>query len=367
MMDMRAGFAKAVEFLESRTERAELAKRRQAAVFKGELPDKWPAVASSGLTPEQEAWLPNPNLEEAFHDSDMMLAQQLRGALAAANANSDAVPSLRANVGVGNLLSLFGLDQDVFPDKMPWPRQHLTKARISKLTPDDMLARGDFALGLQHMARFKEVCGASVPVYCLDTQGPFDLAHLMLGDELFLEVYDDPPFVHHLLELCMAMCQRATDLCKELAGEPRTQSYHSCALYAENIGIRICEDTTAIVGPDVMEQFAMPYTARLAKLHGNAWVHYCGRNDALTSRLCAIPEVRAVNFGHVPGHEHDHIFEADMELIRGSGKVYFGNWPRRKDESDQAYLRRLHLWAVRGCLIPWIDGDIETLDFWYGL
>ena len=90
-----------------------------------------------------------------------------------------------------------------------------------------------------------------------------------------------------------------------------------------------------------------------------------------------LPEIRGVNFGHVPGHEHDHEFEADMERMVRTGKVFFGGWPRRPGEGGRDFLRRMHRWAARGCLIPHGNaalGDPDgfpdvaaALDFWYAL
>lgn len=368
--------AELMELYNPDEERVELAKRRQAAVWRGEKPDLPPVVIGGPLSKEQER-IPNPNCEEAFHDAGLMLCSQMRGACSAANSGSDAVPSIRVNFGTGILLACFGLEQEVFPDKMPWLREHLDKARISKLTPDDIKIRGSFAKALEYIRFFKATVGDMVPIYCLDTQGPFDLAHLLMGDDLFMEIYDDPKFVHHLMELCLELGIRAHSWAKEAAGEALYKHWHGNQLYAENMGIRICEDTTAIVSPDTIAEFAMPYSRRLAQHFGGAWIHYCGRNDHLTKAVCEMPEVRGINFGFVPGHEQDHQFEQDMELIQGHGKVYFGSWPRRPGEGGAAYLRRMRKWAKEGSLIlcsgPQTDKDggfkslSDTLDFWYSL
>ncbi len=42
-----------------------------------------------------------------------------------------------------------------------------------------------------------------------------------------------------------------------------------------------------------IDEFALPYTRKLAGYFGGAWVHYCGRNDALTKAVCAAPAVRS--------------------------------------------------------------------------
>jgi len=356
--------------------RIALARQRQVAIWRGNKPDAWPAMISGALTAEQEV-IPESNFKEAFENADRMLCSQVRAAIAALNAGSDAVPSIRVNFGAGVCLACLGLEQEVFEDKMPWLKRHLTGDEIARLTPDDIQIRGSFSRGLEYMRRFKEIMGDRLAIYCMDTQGPFDLAHLLYGDDLFYAVHDDPPFVHHLMTLSLELGLRTHRWMKEVIGEPVHSLHHSNWLYAENMGIRICEDTTSIVGPAVIDEFAMPYTRRLAQAFGGAWLHYCGRNDHLTDSLCAIPEVRGINFGHVPGREHDHRFEEDMRRCLSSRKVYCGAWPRLPGETGKLYLDRLHPWAKQGVLFPSIDQALsppegfnapqDALAYWYGL
>lgn len=368
-------------------ERIELAKKRQTAVWRGEKPDAWPIFLSAPLTAEQRE-IPSPNLREAFYDADLMLCSQVRGACGTFNARSDSVPSIRANFGTGVTLACLGLQQEIFSDKMPWLQQHLTRDEVAKLEPDDIKIQGDFERALEFMRRFIEILGDSLPVYCLDTQGPLDLAHLILGDDIFLAFYDDPSFSHHLMEIALEVGIRTHTWLKEVTGEPLIEQHHG-GLYAQNMGVRICEDTSAIIGPELIEKFVMPYTQRLAQHFGGAWIHYCGRNDHLTEAVCRIPEIRAVNFGHIPGHEHLHIVEEDMERFAEYGKVYHGNFPRFENESGRDYLRRMHVWSSQGLMmlhgnaaIAPVSADEQSdlpdsadlfpdvqsaLDFWYNL
>jgi hypothetical protein len=354
------------------------ARQRQAAVWRGEPPFP-PAIGfSAPLTPAQEA-IPDADFHTAFHDVERMLCSQVRAACAVANARSDAVPSIRANLGTGILLACVGLEQEVFTDKMPWLQRHLSKAEAAALTPDDLCPRGSFARGLEMMARFREVLGDTLAIYCMDTQGPFDLAHLMLGDALFYEMTDDPPFVHQVMELCLELGIRSHTWMKEITGEPRTAMHHSGMIYTESAGIRICEDTTVLLGPEQMAEFAIPYSRRLAAAFGGAWVHYCGRNDHLTEAICAAPEFRGINFGFIPGHEQDHDFAADMARCEAGRTVYLGHWPLLPGETGEGYLRRLHPWAAKGIIIGGfgnpVDGDAPgmfpdaqaALAFWNGL
>jgi len=335
------------------------ARRRQAAAWRHEPIVPFAGCVSVPLRPEQEQ-IPDADFHTAFHNPDRMLCSQVRGACAVANARSDAVPSIRVNFGTATILACVGLEQEIFTDKMPWLQTHLSKAEAMKLTADDLQPRGTFPRGLAMMAYFREVMGDAVAVYCMDTQGPLDLAHLMIGDDLFYQMYDDPPYVHHVVELCLELGIRTHTWMKEVSGEPWTAMHHSNGLYTECAGIRICEDTTAILGPEQIAEFAIPYSRRLAAHFGGAWVHYCGCNNHLTEAICAAPELVGINFGFVPGHEQDHDFEADMRRCAASGTVYFGGWPLLPGETGEAHLRRLRHWAKRGCLIAHLQSAVGT-------
>jgi hypothetical protein len=73
-----------------------------------------------------------------------MTAGQLREAFIVANSQSDRVPSVRANMGTGVLVSCMGKNQLVFEDKMPWLKEHLTKEEVMRLEPGDIMIEGDF-------------------------------------------------------------------------------------------------------------------------------------------------------------------------------------------------------------------------------
>ncbi|MCK5844655.1 MAG: hypothetical protein KAG97_08120 [Victivallales bacterium] len=358
------------------TERLKLAASRQKAVWEGRNPDAWPLLMNGALTKEQER-IPTANFKEAFNSVELMLCSQMRGACSAANSRGDSLPSIRSNLGTGICMGPVGLRQTVFSDKMPWLLQHLTLKQAADLTIDDIRIQGDFEMGLGHMKFFQEVMGDAVPVYCMDTQGPFDLAHLMVGDDIFYALYDDPALVHHIMEIVLEIGIRAHTWMKEVSGEGIDNIFHGNGLCAENMGVRICEDTTVLLSPEAQAEFALPYSKRLAEHFGGAWVHYCGRHDGLTAGILEMDCIRGINFGHIPGHEHDHVFEDDMRAILESGKVYYGSWPLRPNETGKEYLKRLHYWSSQGALITHGDASLvapdgfdsvdDVLDFWYSL
>lgn len=374
LMNSNFDIRKLPEYLNPDHNHINESRARQCKFWRKEKLDVPLLFIGGGLTQKQRD-IPGYDLKQIFTDAGKMLCSEVRCACAVVNGRSDSVPSVRANMGTGILLSCLGLEQETFPDKMPWLHEHLTKKQISVLTSDDIIPRGSFARGLEMMHYFKEIMGDSLAVYVMDTQGPFDLAHLMMGDELFTELYDDPDFVHHLLSLCLDLGIKSHKWMKEAIGEPLTSLHHGNMLFSDSFGIRVCEDTTALLNDDHIREFALPYSQKLARKFGNAWVHYCGQNSALTDAILECPEFKVLNFGHIPGHEQEIDFYALMDKFARYGKVNLNWWPVFPGESAENYLLRLHKFSKMGILAPQMrmdatmknagfDSADKILDFW---
>lgn len=359
------------ELLDFDYEHIQKSRERQCSFWRGEKIST-PLLFVGGELSEKQKIIPEYNYKEIFTDKEKMLCSEIRAACAVANGRSDSIPSIRANFGTGTILACLGLEQEAFTDKMPWLTEHLTKEQITKLSPDDIQPRGTFARGLEMMHYYKEIMGESIPIYVMDTQGPFDLAHLMLGDELFIQLYDDPSFVHHLMNLCLELGIKTHRWMKEAINEPLTSLHHGSVLYSDSFGIRICEDTTVMLSPDHIEEFAVVYSRKLAREFGGAWVHYCGYHEGLTDAILSSPELRLLNFGHIPGHEQEIDFYKNMGKFKKYGKINFNCWPKFADESTEEHLIRLHKFAASGILAP-ACGAVkdfsakEILDFWCNL
>jgi len=201
-------------------------RERMASIWRGEEPDYLPIILSA---PEAGNFA-HYNLLKQFHDPEKMLVEQLWGLVGLARARSDAQLSVRANFGTGFLASIFGLEQEVFPDKMPWLKKRLPKDRISSLDPEglgDISRKGLLPKAVKYYNFFASHSDGRFGLYLPDTQGPFDLAHLLRGEEIFTDLHDDPGFVRHLLSLATTAYVEASKFLKRAIGEPLDRGFHS--------------------------------------------------------------------------------------------------------------------------------------------
>lgn len=312
------------------------ARERQKAVWEGVEPDYLPLVVD-GAAPERSDY-PSYNLEEQFHDPEKMLFEQLWGALRGLRGKADGMPSIRVNFGCGFVASVFGLKQEIFPDKMPWLQERLTKSEVLKLTPDSLepiTEKGLMPECRRYLELYQEKLeGTEIKIYLADTQGPFDTAHLVLGDSLLTELYDDPGFVRHLLTLTSYAYREVSRAIKNWIGEPDESGHHG-RLYMSNCGVRCCEDTTTLLSPPLVEQ-TLPFLQDGVSPFG-AWVHFCGGHEHLLKAYLSLPETRGLNFGN------PELFEwgPTLSQIAEADKVYYGGVPRRDAEPLDEYFRRI--------------------------
>jgi hypothetical protein len=331
----------AIEQLKTRKNDFEKAARLQIAVWKGEKPEVHPLLLSCPLAENESTMFPEFNLKEIHYDKDKMFASQFRIMMSAVNGGAQAVPSVRANMGCGTFPTLFGLEQELFADKMPWMQQHLSKDELELMGPEDLNIGDEFKMGLEHMAYMAEQLeGTGCMVYPMDLQGPFDIAHLVYGDDIFYDLYDDPKFVHHLLDLsCHAIFRGMEECFKVIPNSDEMVAHYNELVMPRSIGgIKTSEDTSTLLSQEHIDEFIVPYLEKVLSHFGGGYVHYCGKNPHLFEAIMKLPYVRGINFGNPDKHDMEYVLRRCAE----AGKVYYGSIPRRDESLEEYFIKYLN-------------------------
>lgn len=344
-------------------------RKRQEAIWQRKEPDYLP-ILLTGQISEREIY-PAYNLKEQFFNWEKMLYEQLWLALSTLRAKSDAIPSVRVDFGTGFLATVFGLEQQVFPDKMPWLKEHLTKKDIVNLTPEDLEPieeKGLMPKCHEYIQYYQEILkDTPVKIYLPDTQGAFDLAHLVLGDSVFTELYDDPEFMQHFLNLTSYVYQQASSLLKSWIGEPEKAGCHSNGLSMAECGVRSCEDSSTLISPDSFN-FILPFLRASIRGFGG-WVHFCGGGKHILEVTLNSPEVKGVNFGNPEKFD----WPVTLGKISSSGKVYYGVVAREEKEGLSDYFRRVLAPLKRKSHLIFCpslrpeENPAEVIDTWYSV
>ena len=341
---MIAEASRIIEQLKERRADFEKAAQLQKAVWEGEKPETHPLILSCSLDESDIGELPAYNLKEIHFDKEKMFISQLRSMMSAVYGGAQAVPSVRANMGCGIFPTLFGIKQELYEDKMPWVQEHLSKEELQKMGPEDLKLSDEFKMGLEHMAYMVEQLeGTGCMIYPMDLQGPFDTAHLVYGDAIFYDMYDDPEFVHHLLELsCHAIFMGMEECFKVIPNSDKMLAHYNGLVIPRSAGgIKTSEDTSTLLSKEHIEEFIVPYLEKVLSYFGGGYVHYCGKNPHLFEAVMGLSSVKGINFGNSEMHDMEYVLKRCAE----SGEIYYGTIPRG-DESLEEYFSK-HLKASK--------------------
>jgi uroporphyrinogen-III decarboxylase len=281
------------------------------------------------------------DMKEQFYDKEKMLYAHLEEIEKCAENTFDALLCLRPNFGTIFIPSMFGLKYKVPKDTFAWITSHLTKEEIKKFKIPHLGEVEMMKRAIEYLQYFKEKLPEWIHVYLPDTLGPFEIAHSVYGDNIFYEIYDDPGFVHYLLDLCTEMYIQVTEKLKKVIGEERESCYHGHALvrgiYMRNGGTRISEDSATLISPKHIDEFVIPYDKKALNAFGGGFVHFCGKNDYLLESFLKLDEVRAVNLGNPEMYD----FDITMQKFINYKKCYFGLWPKEESETLEKYIFRI--------------------------
>jgi hypothetical protein len=210
----------------------------------------------------------------------------------------------------------------------------------TKACPQDIKLTDEFRLGLDHMAYMAEMLdGTGAYVYPMDLQDAVDIAHLVYGDEFFYDLYDDPDFINHLLELsCRAVEIGITECLKIILHSDKIVThYNQLAMPRSGGGIKFSEDTSTLLSPEHIEAYTIPSLKRQLEFSGGGYVHFCGRNIHLFEAVLELDSVRGINFGNPEKYDMEEV----LRRLAKAGKVYYGNIPQKDGETYEAYFSRL--------------------------
>jgi len=222
---------------------------------------------------------------------------------------------------------------------MPWIKDHASREQLSSMYPEDIKLSDEFKMGLEHMAYMAErLEGTGCLVFPMDLQSPFNTAHMVYGDKIFYDLYDDPAFVHHLLDLCTHAIIIGMEECLKMMpeSESRIAHYNSLVMPCSKGGLKVSEDTSTLLSKAQIEEFVAPYTHKVLEHFGGCYIHYCGKNPHLFEMVMNEPLAYGLNFGNPEMHDMEEV----LRTCAKNGKIYYGSINRREDETLHEYFRK---------------------------
>ena len=356
------------------------ARRRHADVLTGRETDYLP-LSFAAPAPDTGD-LPDFDWKQQFNDPAKSLYMQLKdNVLPQILVKADNVPWVRADTGVINPATIFGVDYDVPKHTKPVVTKPLTKDQLREFSiPADISQAGIMPRVREHMEHHLNIlrdCGLSdaISVCHCDQQGPFDIATQVYGHDILIDFYESPDFVHELMSKCTKVYVAVTKLCKRINGE-NSGSGNAVGVWMDKGAVRMCADSEILVSAEIHKEFMAPYNQQAFSEVGPGWLHYCGgvkgfkRAEGLHlhQNYAAIEGLKGLNYSTAG----DTL--AAMREIKKLGVVNIAGLPRNDGEELETYLGRyLSVYDTRtGAMFcgPDFRSDDETfraMEIWHKL
>ena len=227
---------------------------------------------------------------DAFVDREKMLLNELRPVFQHAQARDYAMPAIRTNFGTVILPSIFGAPYQLTETSLPWahhlPDRDAIRALIATGVPDLKagLGRDCFETAAYYRETLRPYAKLSraVVIYHPDLQGPFDVAHLLWGPDIFVAMFDCPELVHALLDLVVETYIVWLTAWKAFSGEGNDWTAHWRIMMRGGAMLR--NDTPVMISARQYREFVKPYDQRLLDVFGGC-VHFCGSGKSFLADM----------------------------------------------------------------------------------
>lgn len=286
-------------------ERAEANARLQEAAWGYRAIERTPVIVNyrdkvSKERKGQPDW-PSFPYSEVFASPEKMLLDELEDVYVGALVGDDKVYTIRANLGVGVLPSLFGCDVKLEAgNDLPWVEPIADTEELRRVIAKGVPALDQGLLGrsVEYEHYFREALspyprlGRAVHIAQTDLQGPMNVTAEIMGTGIYTTIYDEPGLVHDLLDLVTETYIAATKAQKQVLGEELDRAYHWHLRVLG--GIRISEDFALSMSPHHYNEFAAPYNARCYAAFGGGYLLYADEGMPVLDEILDTPGITGI-------------------------------------------------------------------------
>ena len=137
---------------------------------------------------------------------------------------------------------------------------------------------------------------SDLPVGLTDMNSPLSTMGQICGTtNLFTWMYEEPLAVHDLMGLVTDSLISWVKTQKEHIGEPAGYSNGLQGVWTPRGGVWLSDDDLVLMGPELYEEFVVPYYSKIYATFGGGHLHFCGRGFHQAENIKRIQGLTAVN------------------------------------------------------------------------
>lgn len=205
---------------------------------------------------------------------------------------ADPAPEPFIDYGMVLLPEVFGCEVEFSDDAIPWAfPANLSEKEIYELEVPDVIHVYPMTAIIKQMDYLEEKYGRVTGN--INTTGILNLALKIRGEQLYIDMYDNPALVHHLMGICTeAIIQLARYV------KARTGTLASSVTPMAPPEMYVLPDCTVVqISRATFEEFVLPYENKLAAVLQPFGIHHCGKADHMLEGYAKVNNLSFLEVG----------------------------------------------------------------------
>lgn len=277
--------------------------------------------------------------EERLADPLLMLKSGLDGIKPHLEVEDDCVPTVRVEFGTAQVAAAFGCPI-VFPENSPPAAGPHVMERAEEVYEMEKPALDAGWYG--KLAEWTEIWLENLPdgvhIQHPDIQSAFNSAHLIRGNDILLDFYDDPEALGALLDLVTDFMIDITRHVRGMITDDNEWFFDWSAMWRGQARISNC--SMHMISPEFYREYVLPRDVRFFDEIGGGRMHYCGTYSEVIDEFYEVPSITGLDYD---GAHHDLHELCETAPPRVTLLVYApdhselfqrlvsGDWPRKRN------------------------------------
>jgi hypothetical protein len=206
-------------------------------------------------------------------------------------------PNIKPNKGIGIVAAAFGCEYKVNNEADPWITPLIREENVEdvyKLELPDPVNNPVYQDAWKRLDYLQS--HSAIPLRVVNVPSPLVTASLIWDYTSFVEAtLEYPDEVHALLE---KVTEATIQYIKEQLG--RIKNFYSISHEAwhipREVGIRISDDTAALLSPSLYREFGVKYNSKISEAAGGIVIHSCGNVQNVAGVMMETTGLRGLDF-----------------------------------------------------------------------
>jgi hypothetical protein len=235
--------------------------------------------------------------QEYFYDDDLEIKWAEDFSAKREGVYDYGFPNIKPNKGIGIVAAAFGCAFKVNDEADPWITALIREENVAdvyKLTLPDPETNTVYENAWKRLDYMQS--HSSMPLRVVNVPSPLVTASLIWDYTSFVEAtLEHPDEVHALLELVTeATIMYIREQFKRIKNLYSIS--HEAWHIPREVGIRISDDTAALLSPALYREFGVKYNGRIAEAMGGIVIHSCGDVRNVVEAMMETPGLRGLDF-----------------------------------------------------------------------